>query len=37
VWGLRHSTTGISQKLKGVESGWLYPLGDMKIWNWWLS
>jgi peptide/nickel transport system substrate-binding protein len=37
VWGLRHSTSGIGQTLNGVESGWLYPLGDMKVWNWWIS
>jgi peptide/nickel transport system substrate-binding protein len=37
VWGLRHSTTGISQSLNGVDAGWIYPLGDIKIWNWWLS
>jgi ABC-type transport system substrate-binding protein len=37
VWGLRHSTSGVSQNLNGVDPGWLYPLGDMKVWNWWFS
>src|SRR3954454_19372867 len=37
VWGLRHSTSGAGQKLNGVAPGWLYPLGDMKVWDWWFS
>jgi peptide/nickel transport system substrate-binding protein len=37
VWALRHSTSGTSTKLNGMASGWLYPLGDMKVWDWWLS
>jgi peptide/nickel transport system substrate-binding protein len=37
VWGLRHSASGVGSKVQGAESGWIYPLGDMKVWNWWLS
>jgi ABC-type transport system substrate-binding protein len=37
VWGLRHSASGVGSKVQGADSGWIYPLGDMKVWNWWLS
>ncbi|HEY1366400.1 MAG TPA: ABC transporter substrate-binding protein [Gaiellaceae bacterium] len=37
VWGLRHSTSGVAAKVEGWERGWLYPLGDLKVWNWWLN
>ena len=37
VWGQRHSTSGVGGNVRGWDPGWIYPLGDMKVWNWWLA
>ena len=37
VWGQRHSTSGVAGNVRGWDPGWIYPLGDMKVWNWWLA
>ena len=37
IWGLRHSVTGRSSNVMGMAQGWYLPLGDMKVWDWWLA
>jgi peptide/nickel transport system substrate-binding protein len=37
IWAARHSVDGVSRRVGGIRPGWVYPLGDFRVWDWWLA